>query len=363
MGAIDPASVYNHPDAVAASVALGGGPRAVHRRAGDRQRRALAPERGRPRRRRCTARSASARPSTTRPSAWPSPASTASSSARTPCSASASAPTRPACRWPTSSTPATSPVARSPPTAARSRCATATPHAWGLWHHSLLSGRDGGPEGGSATASTSPSAGTPRSELSWQAHHDALTGLPNRELFLERLSGALRAGAARAWPCCSSTSTTSRSSTTRLGHGAGDRLLSGVAERLCRVLRPGDVIARFGGDEFTVLLPGIASEAYAVQVAERLADALREPLVLDGERRYVTASVGMSFSGARRGRPPRAAARRRRGDVPRQGPGQVALRGLRRLDARARDGAPRARERPAPRARRRRAARSSTSRS
>ena len=51
-----------------------------------------------------------------------------------------------------------------------------------------------------------------------------------------------------------------------LGHGAGDRLLSGVAERLCRVLRPGDVIARFGGDEFTVLLPGITSEDYALGV-------------------------------------------------------------------------------------------------
>jgi predicted signal transduction protein with EAL and GGDEF domain len=66
---------------------------------------------------------------------------------------------------------------------------------------------------------------------------------------------------------------------------------------LCRVLRPDDVIARFGGDEFTVLLPGVTSEAYALQVAQRLADALREPLVLDGERRYVTASVGVSFSG------------------------------------------------------------------
>ena len=82
-----------------------------------------------------------------------------------------------------------------------------------------------------------------------------------------------------------------------LGHSAGDRLLSGVAERLCRVLRPADVIARFGGDEFTVLLPGITSEGYALGVARRLAEALREPLVLDGERRYVSASVGVSFSG------------------------------------------------------------------
>ena len=106
-----------------------------------------------------------------------------------------------------------------------------------------------------------------------------------------------------------------------LGHGAGDRLLSGVAERLCRVLRPDDVIARFGGDEFTVLLPGIASEAYALQVAGgwptrcasrwcSTASAATSP----------PASASASAGPART--TPRAAARRRRGHVPRQGAGK-----------------------------------------
>jgi diguanylate cyclase (GGDEF)-like protein len=167
--------------------------------------------------------------------------------------------------------------------------------AWGLWHHSLLTGRDGRAEGWISHCIDVSKRRHAEEELSWQANHDALTGLPNRELFLERLRGSL--GPEGRVAVLLVDLDDFKVVNDSLGHGAGDRLLSGVAERLCRVLRPGDVIARFGGDEFTVLLPGIANEAYALQVARRLADALRDPLVLDGERRYVTASIGVSFSG------------------------------------------------------------------
>ena len=167
--------------------------------------------------------------------------------------------------------------------------------AWGLWHHSLLTGRDGRPEAWISHCIDVSKRRTAEEELSWQANHDSLTGLPNRELFMERLSGSLGPGGRVAVLLVDLDDF--KVVNDSLGHSAGDRLLSGVAERLCRVLRPTDVMARFGGDEFTVLLPGITSEGYALGVARRLAEALREPLVLDGERRYVSASVGVSFSG------------------------------------------------------------------
>ena len=106
--------------------------------------------------------------------------------------------------------------------------------------------------------------------LAHQALHDALTGLPNRDA----VPRPPRAGAASARSattaasrCCSSTSTASSSSTTRFGHAAGDRLLCDVAERLRRALRPADTIARFGGDEFTVLCEDLDGEAGARAVA------------------------------------------------------------------------------------------------
>jgi diguanylate cyclase (GGDEF)-like protein/PAS domain S-box-containing protein len=143
---------------------------------------------------------------------------------------------------------------------------------------------------------------TAEEELSWQAHHDALTGLPNRTLFVQQLEGALerrradpaqRGHVAVLFVDLDDFKVVNDS----LGHEAGDRLLGAVAERLRVVLRPEDVIARFGGDEFTVLLADVADEGAAIAVVDRLTAALRAPIVLDGEQRFVTASVGLSLAG------------------------------------------------------------------
>ena len=110
---------------------------------------------------------------------------------------------------------------------------------------------------------------------------------------------------------CSSTSIGSRSSTRASATPPGDRLLEAVARRLEACLRPGDTVARFGGDEFAVLLDGIAETAEARRIAERIETALREPFDLDGREWFVTASIGIATGDRRYDRPRRAAPRRR----------------------------------------------------
>jgi diguanylate cyclase (GGDEF)-like protein/PAS domain S-box-containing protein len=139
-------------------------------------------------------------------------------------------------------------------------------------------------------------------ELKHQAFHDALSGLANRALFRDRLEHAL----ARA--------TRSKSSLAvlfldlddfklindSLGHTTGDALLVAVAGRLSESLRSGDTAARFGGDEFAVLLEETSSPEEACQAAERLISALRAPLVIEDHEIQVCASVGVALSQAGR---------------------------------------------------------------
>jgi diguanylate cyclase (GGDEF)-like protein len=84
-----------------------------------------------------------------------------------------------------------------------------------------------------------------------------------------------------------------------LGHEAGDLLLTTVAERLRRCLRPEDTLARFGGDEFVVLIEAVHDPAQAVQVAERITQELRRSFILEGRELYVAASIGISLGDAR----------------------------------------------------------------
>jgi diguanylate cyclase (GGDEF)-like protein len=84
-----------------------------------------------------------------------------------------------------------------------------------------------------------------------------------------------------------------------LGHEVGDRLLVAVAERLQSLLRPEDTLARFGGDEFTVLIEDVEDPGDPVRVAERIVEGLREPFVLDGREFFVMTSIGIALGTAR----------------------------------------------------------------
>jgi diguanylate cyclase (GGDEF)-like protein len=139
------------------------------------------------------------------------------------------------------------------------------------------------------TASARPPL-EPRRAVHGPAADDALTGLANRALFLDRLSRVTAAGAPVAvlfldlddfklvndgW-----------------GHDTGDQLLCEVADRLRAAVRPGDLVARLGGDEFTVLCENVAGEHEALAIAARLREAFDGPFDVAGQRRHVRASIG-----------------------------------------------------------------------
>ena len=134
-------------------------------------------------------------------------------------------------------------------------------------------------------------------QLTLRAHYDPVTGLPNRTLFTERLARALanrrrrRGGIAVLFLDMDGFKLINDS----LGHDAGDALLAVVGGRLAACLRAGDTPARFGGDEFAVLIGGIADPSDAVRGAERILDALRPPFAVAGREVFLTAGVGIAL--------------------------------------------------------------------
>lgn len=138
-----------------------------------------------------------------------------------------------------------------------------------------------------------------RERLAHAAIHDPLTDLPNRVLFIDRLETALSRGLRHARQVAVIYLDLDRFKLVNdgMGHGAGDRLLEVVADRLLAAVRPSDTVARFGGDEFVVLCEEITDKAVAVEVAERLMTVLSDPVELDEGEIFVTASVGLAISG------------------------------------------------------------------
>jgi diguanylate cyclase (GGDEF)-like protein/PAS domain S-box-containing protein len=136
-----------------------------------------------------------------------------------------------------------------------------------------------------------------RARIHHLAHHDALTGLLNRNAFMERLDALMtsgRAGDARGALLFIDLDHFKRVNDS-LGHLAGDVLLQTLAQRLTGLLRASDVVARFGGDEFMVLLPGALPLSDVEEVAGKLLSALSSPVTLEGRPISVTPSVGIAL--------------------------------------------------------------------
>jgi len=135
-------------------------------------------------------------------------------------------------------------------------------------------------------------------DLAHQAMHDALTGVPNRTLFADRLTVAL----ARARRLGSEVAVLFldldgfKWVNDSLGHEAGDRVLVEVAQRLAVAVRPNDTVARFGGDEFVILCEGVVGPEQAVAFACRLGEAITVSFHLDGRALHLTPSIGIALS-------------------------------------------------------------------
>jgi diguanylate cyclase (GGDEF)-like protein len=129
------------------------------------------------------------------------------------------------------------------------------------------------------------------------AYYDGLTALPNRELFIDRLTLALvqahRDGKKLAVVFLDLDRF--KQINDSLGHSVGDDLLRAMGKRVHEAVREGDTLARLGGDEFTLLLPGIHNAAEAARIAQKLLEAVRGPFQLQGREVFVTTSIGISI--------------------------------------------------------------------
>jgi len=151
---------------------------------------------------------------------------------------------------------------------------------------------------GAIVVLTNATARHEQDERLWTlAHHDALTNLPNRNLFWDRVKQALslarrnESGTAVLWIDLDGF----KDVNDHFGHAAGDAVLQQVAQRLKSRIRDSDTVARMGGDEFAVVMPGIAESDAALQVANQLVASLAEPFVLSEATTHISGSIGIAI--------------------------------------------------------------------
>jgi diguanylate cyclase (GGDEF)-like protein/PAS domain S-box-containing protein len=166
-----------------------------------------------------------------------------------------------------------------------------------LWTNltvSLLRDADGRPQYQLALMEDTTERRLLNLRLRYEATHDALTGLPNRTLFFERLEKALNAGPGQRFGLCYLDLDGFKTINDSLGHAAGDRLLVEVADRLqACTAAPGEMVARLGGDEFVALTTGPDTEHEVDELAARIMNALVAPVSIDGRELTVRGSIGI----------------------------------------------------------------------
>ncbi|MCZ6655786.1 MAG: EAL domain-containing protein [Gammaproteobacteria bacterium] len=133
--------------------------------------------------------------------------------------------------------------------------------------------------------------------INFQAYHDLLTHLPNRALLKDRLNLGIAQARRNKRKLAVMFLDLDRFKLVNdtLGHSMGDRLLKAVANRLQSCLRRGDTLSRFGGDEFTLLLPEVRTRDDVVVIASKILDRLNSPFVIDGHELFVGASIGIAM--------------------------------------------------------------------
>ncbi|MGH9154830.1 MAG: EAL domain-containing protein [Acidimicrobiales bacterium] len=169
---------------------------------------------------------------------------------------------------------------------------------WALVVASAVEGEPRSPAGLLLMVSDLTDRKSAEAALVQQAFHDGLTGLPNRALFLDRLRHALSRRARRDNETAVLFLDIDRFKMVNdsLGHATGDEVLQTVSERLRSVLRAGDTVARFGGDEFVMLCEDIGDGTEAMALAERVAKELARPLPIGEREIALSASIGISLS-------------------------------------------------------------------
>jgi len=134
-------------------------------------------------------------------------------------------------------------------------------------------------------------------EIEHLAYHDALTGLPNRPLFIDRLIVSIAQASRSKSKLAVFFLDLDRFKDINdsLGHSVGDHLLKAVADRVRRCVREGDTVARFGGDEFTLLVPQIENIEDAAKIAQKIIETLKIPFNVHDRELFVTTSIGISL--------------------------------------------------------------------